>query len=170
LKEKNMRRLIALLLPPAILVQACAGGAPAPPVTSLDAVTLSTVNRAIEGQPVALQLASGEVVREVEGAVMTAESTSWLGDGDRVRSVPTSEVCKVIRQVRHRAGKGYAWGLVACLPVAAVAAGSKNGDIGSALEPVIAEALCALLGMVAAAGLKLPRDRVVYSAPRGCGN
>ena len=164
-----MRRLVALLLPPAILVQACAGGAPAPPVTSLDAVTLSAVNRAIEGQPVALELASGEVVREVEGAVVTAESTSWLGDGDRMRTVPTSEVCKVSRQVRHRAGKGYLWGLVACIPVAVAANAQKSGDIGSSLQPIIAEALCAVLGMVVAAGLKLPRDRVVYSAPGSCG-
>jgi hypothetical protein len=83
--------------------------------------------------------------------------------------VPTAEVCQVSRQVRHRAGKGYLWGLVACIPVAAVVAGSKSDDIGGALEPIIAEALCAVLGIVVAAGFKLPRDRVVYSAPGSCG-
>src|ERR1700681_3907690 len=99
-----MRKLVALLLPPVIFAQGCASGVPRTPLTSLDAVNLATVNRVIEGQPVSLHLASGEVVKEAEGVTLTAETTSWRGDHDRQRMVPTADVCQVILQVRFRAG------------------------------------------------------------------
>jgi hypothetical protein len=166
-----MRKLVALVLPLAILLQACASGGPPPPATSLDPVPLATVNRAIAGEPVALHLASGEVIREAEGVVMTAESTSWLGDGDRVRTVPTAEVCKVIRQIRHRAGKGYAWGLLACVPAAVgISRANRNDPAGSFLDALLTEVVCGFAGMLVAAGFKLPRDRVVYVAPGSCGS
>ncbi|MFY9824527.1 MAG: hypothetical protein WAM82_24335 [Thermoanaerobaculia bacterium] len=167
-----MRRLVALLLPPVLFAQGCASGVPQAPVTSLDAATLATVNHAIEGQPVSLHLASGEVVKEAENVTVTMETTTWRGDHDRQRSVPTSEVCKVIRQVRFRAGKGYAWGLLACAPVAA-AAGQTNNRNGDPLEGLalllLTEALCPFIGMAVSAGFKQPPDRVVYSAPGSCG-
>ncbi len=166
-----MRKLVALLLPPVILAQACASGVPRTPLTSLDAVGLATVNRAIEGQPVALRLASGEVVKEAEDVTLTAETTSWRGDHDRQRIVPTKEVCKVILQVRFRAGKGYAWGLLACAPLAIAAARADNNEdplrgLGTLL---VTEIFCPFLGMGIAAGFKQPPDRVVYSAPGSCG-
>lgn len=166
-----MRRLVALLLPPVILAQACASGVPRAPLTSLDAVSLATVNRVIEGQPVALRLASGEVVKEVEDVTLTAETTSWRGDHDRQRIVPTKDVCEVVLQVRFRAGKGYAWGLLACAPIAYAAA--NQADHRDPLESVgillVTELFCPFLGMGIAAGLKQPPDRVVYSAPGRCG-
>jgi hypothetical protein len=165
-----MRKLVALLLPPVIFAQGCASGVPRAPLTSLDAVSLATVNRVIEGQPVSLRLASGEVVKEAEDVTLTAETTSWRGDHDRQRSVPTAGVCKVILQVRFRAGKGYAWGLLGCAPVAVLAARSNHGSdplegLGTLL---ITEILCPFAGMLIAAGFKQPPDRVVYSAPGSC--
>jgi hypothetical protein len=140
-------------------------------VTSLDPAPLAAVNRAIAGEPVALQLASGEVVQEAEGVVMTAESTSWLGDHDRVRTVPTAEVCKVIRQIRHRAGKGYAWGLLACVPAAVVVSRANENDRpGSFFNAILTEVICGFAGMLVAAGFKQPRDHVVYTAPGSCGS
>ncbi|HEV7504087.1 MAG TPA: hypothetical protein VGS07_04180 [Thermoanaerobaculia bacterium] len=163
-----MRKLVALLLPPVLFAQGCASGAPRAPVTSLDAVTLATVNRAIEGQPVSLRLASGEVVKEAEEVTLTAETTSWRGDHDRQRIVPTKEVCEVILQVRFRAGKGYAWGLLACAPLAIVAARANEDPLAGLATLVLTEALCPFIGMGIAAGLKQPADRVVYSAPGSC--
>jgi len=167
-KEKNMRKLVALLLPPVILAQACASGVPRTPLTSLDAVGLATVNRAIEGQPVSLRLASGEVVKEAEDVTLTAETTSWRGDQDSRRTVPTKEVCQVILQVRFRAGKGYAWGLLACAPLAYAAGNANQDPLAGLAALVLTEALCPFLGMGIAAGFKQPPDRVVYSAPGGC--
>jgi|tagenome__1003787_1003787.scaffolds.fasta_scaffold20697758_2 hypothetical protein len=167
-----MRKLVALLLPPVIFAQACASSAPRGPVTSLDALSLAAINREVEDQPVAIRLASGEVVKEAEGLTMTAETTSWRGGHDRGRAVPTTEVCQVVRQVRHRAGKGYAWGLLACAPIA-IAAGrdSRNdGDLLAGLGALlVTEAFCPFIGMFIGAGLKQPPDRVVYTAPGGCG-
>ena len=164
-----MRKLVALLLPPVILAQACASGVPRTPLTSLDAVGLATVNRVIEGEPVALRLASGEVVKEAEDVTLTVETTSWRGDHDRQRIVPTKEVCEVILQVRFRAGKGYAWGLLACAPLAIAAARGNNKDPFAALGTLLAtEIFCPFLGMGIAAGFKQPPDRVVYSAPGSC--
>src|SRR5436309_11219064 len=111
------RGSVAWLLPPAVLLQACASSVPPAPVTSLDPANLAVAHRALEEQPATLVLASGEIVQDVEDVVLSAESTSWR-EGDRRREVPTSQVCKVIRQVRFRAGKGYAWGTLACAPVA----------------------------------------------------
>jgi hypothetical protein len=164
-----MRKLVALLLPPVIFAQACASSVPKTPVTSLDAVTLATVNRAIEGQPVSLVLASGEVVKEAEDVTLTAETTSWRGDRDRQRMVPTAEVCKVILQVRFRAGKGYAWGLLACAPIAYGAADAERDPLAGLGVLLFTEALCPFIGMAVSAGFKQPPDRVVYSAP-SCGS
>jgi hypothetical protein len=169
LKEQNMRKLVALLLPPVIFAQGCASGVPRAPLTSLDAVTLATVNRAIEGQPVSLYLANGEVVKEVEDLTMTAETTSWLGEHDRIRTVPTSEVCKVILQTRFRAGKGYAWGLLACAPVAYAVGDATKDPLEGLFALLLTEALCPLIGIAVSAGLREPPDRVVYSAPGSCG-
>jgi hypothetical protein len=164
-----MRKLVALLLPPVIFAQGCASGVPRAPLTSLDAVSLATVNRAIEGQPVSLRLASGEVVKEAEGVTMTAETTSWRGDNDRQRMVPTADVCQVILQVRFRAGKGYAWGLLACAPVAYAVGDANKDPLDGLFALLLTEALCPLIGIAVSAGLKQPPDRVVYSAPGPCG-
>ena len=164
-----MRKSVASLLPLVILAQACASSVPPSPVTSLDPVPLATVNRAIEEQPVALYLASGEVIREAEGVVMTAESTSWLGDDDQVRTVPTSEVCKVVRQIRYRAGLGYAWGLLACVPLAVAVSRNDNDFTNGFLSAVASDLICGFAGMLIAAGFKQPPDRVVYVAPGSCG-
>jgi len=164
-----MRKLVALLLPPVIFAQACASSAPRGPVTSLDALTLAAINREVEDQPVAIRLASGELVKEAEGLTMTTETTSWRDGHDRGRAVPTTEVCQVVRQVRHRAGKGYAWGLLACAPVAIAAARADDDPFRSIGTLVFTEALCPFIGMFIAAGLKQPPDRVVYTAPGGCG-
>ncbi|HEV7783949.1 MAG TPA: hypothetical protein VGQ28_01365 [Thermoanaerobaculia bacterium] len=163
-----MRKLVALLLPPVIFAQGCASGVPRSPLTSLDAVTLATVNRVIEGQPVALRLASGEVVKEAENVTMTAETTSWRGDHDRQRIVPTKEVCEVILQVRFRAGKGYAWGLLACAPLAYAAGNANKDPLAGLAALLLTEALCPFIGMGIVAGLKQPADRLVYSAPGSC--
>ena len=162
-----MRKVAALLLSTAILAQACASAPPSnsPPIPP----ALAAANQAAEDQPVTLELRSGEVVREVEGLVMTAESTSWF-DGEHARSVPTAEVCKVIRQIRHRAGKGYAWGLLGCAPVAIAISRDHNDDPLAGLGTLLlSEGLCALVGMFIASGMKQPPDRVVYTAPGACG-
>jgi hypothetical protein len=164
-----MRKLVALLLPPVIFAQGCASGVPRTPLTSLDAVNLATVNRVIEGQPVSLHLASGEVVKEAEGVTLTAETTSWRGDHDRQRMVPTADVCQVILQVRFRAGKGYAWGLLACAPIAYGAADAQKDPLAGLGVLLLTEALCPLIGIAVSAGLKQPPDRVIYSAPGSCG-
>jgi hypothetical protein len=163
-----MRKLVALLLPPVLFAQACASGVPKTPLTSLDAVNLATVNRVIEGQPVSLVLASGEVVKEAEDVTLTAETTSWRGDHDRQRIVPTAEVCKVILQIRFRAGKGYAWGLLACAPIAYGAADAQRDPFAGLGVLVVTEALCPFIGMAVSAGFKQPPDRVIYSAA-SCG-
>jgi hypothetical protein len=165
-----MRKLVALLLPPVIFAQGCASGVPREPLTSLDAVNLARVNRVIEGQPVSLHLASGEVVKEAEDVTLTAETTTWRGDHDHRRSVPTAEVCQVILQVRFRAGKGYAWGLLACAPIAFAAGNSEQDPLEGLSLLLLTEALCPFIGMFAAAGLKQPPDRVVYAAPGSCGS
>ncbi|HEX3553555.1 MAG TPA: hypothetical protein VIA62_10035 [Thermoanaerobaculia bacterium] len=165
-----MRSRIASLLPPLLLAQACASGGPPLPTTSLDAAPLAAVNRAIEDQPVKIRLASGEVVEEAEGVVMTPESTSWLVNHGRVRTVPTAEVCQVIRQVRFRAGKGYAWGLLACAPLAYGVGNANNKDLfGGFASLLLTEMVCPLAGLLITAGFKQPPDRVVYSAPGSCG-
>jgi hypothetical protein len=164
-----MRKLVALLLPPVIFAQSCASGVPRTPLTSLDAAGLATVNRVIEGQPVALRLADGEVVKEAEDVTLTAETTSWRGDHDRQRIVPTKDVCEVILQVRFRAGKGYAWGLLACAPIAYAAANSERDPLEGLGVLLATELVCPFLGMGIAAGLKQPPDRVVYAAPGTCG-
>jgi hypothetical protein len=164
-----MRKLVALLLPPVIFAHGCASGVPRAPLTSLDAVNLATVNRVIEGQPVSLVLASGEVVKEAEDVTLTAETTSWRGDHDRQRTVPTAEVCKVILQVRFRAGKGYAWGLLACAPIAYATADAQRDPLAGLGVLLLTEALCPLAGIAVSAGLKQPPDRVVYSAA-SCGS
>jgi hypothetical protein len=122
----------------------------------------------IEGQPVALRLASGEVVKEAENVTMTAETTSWRGDHDRQRIVPTKEVCEVILQVRFRAGKGYAWGLLACAPLAYAAGNANKDPLAGLAALLLTEALCPFIGMGIVAGLKQPADRLVYSAPGSC--
>jgi len=162
------RRLIAWLLPMTILLEACASGVPPAPVTSLDPTSLAVLQRTLEDQPAALVLASGEVVHSAEGVVMTAETTSWR-EGERSRSVPTSEICKVLREVRFRGGKGYAWGLLACAPVAHVIANSTKDPLEALGEILLIEGLCPLIGVFVAAVLKEPPDRVVYAAAESCG-
>lgn len=160
-----MRKLAALLLSTALLTQACASApSPSPPHPP----TLAEVNHAVEDEPVTVELRSGEVVREVEGLVMTAESTTWF-DGDRARTVPTEEVCRVIRLIRHRAGKGYAWGLLGCAPLALAAGRSPRDPLAALGNLLLTEGLCPFIGMFIAAAAKEPPDRVVYTAPGSCG-
>ena len=163
-----MRRQLAWLLVPVLLLEACASGVPPSPVTAADSSSLAVVNHALEDQPAMIELASGEILREVEGTVMSAESTSWRGDGDRERTVPTAQVCKVTRQIRKRAGKGFAWGLLACAPVALADSHSRSDPLDGLGRLLLDEALCGFLGMFVAAGLKQPPDRVVYAAPGSC--
>jgi hypothetical protein len=161
-------RLIAWLLPMTILLEACASGVPPTPVTSLDPTSLAVLQRALEDQPATLVLGSGEVVRSAEGVIMTAVTTSWR-EGERSRSVPSSAVCKVLREVRFRGGKGYAWGLLACAPVAHVIASSNKDPWGALGTVLLIEGLCPLIGVFVAAGLRQPPDRVVYAAAESCG-
>ncbi|HZF07382.1 MAG TPA: hypothetical protein VFE33_01195 [Thermoanaerobaculia bacterium] len=161
-----MRKLMALVLAPALLAQACASALP--PGSPGIPPNLASVNHVVEDQPVTVELRSGEVAREVEGLVMTADSTAWF-DGDHARSVPTAEVCKVTLQIRHRAGKGYAWGLLGCAPVALVASHSEADPLDSLGRLLITEAVCALFGILVFSGMRVPPDRVVYTAPNACG-
>jgi hypothetical protein len=163
-----MRRQLAWLLVSVLLLEACASGAPPPPATSTDAMGLAAVHHALEDQPATIELASGEIVRDAEGMVMTPESTSWRGDGDRERTVPTTQICKVTRQIRKRAGKGFAWGLLAGAPVAVVSANSSRDPLARLTLFLFTEALCGFLGMFVGAGLKKPPDRVVYTAAGSC--
>jgi hypothetical protein len=158
-----MRRQVAWLLVPVILLEACASGVPPSPVTAADSASLAVVNHALEDQPATIVLASGEVVRDVEGTVMTPESTSWRGDGDHERTVPTAQVCKVSRQIRKRAGKGFAWGLLAGAPVALAYSHSQDLPLDRLSYFLAAELICGFLGMFIDAGLKQPPDRVVYT-------
>lgn len=159
------RGLVAWLLPPAILLQACASAVPPVPVTALDPANLAVVHRALEDQPVTLVLASGEVVREAEEVVVGPESTSWRED-DRRREVPTSQVCKVIRQLRFRAGKGYAWGTLACAPIALGISSAQSDPFAGLGYLILIEGLCPLIGIFIARGSS---ERVVYEAPGRCG-
>jgi len=160
------RRPAVWLLTPLLLLEACASAvphAPQPPVTALDPPGLDAVRRALEGQPATLVIAGGEVVRDAEEVVLDADTTSWR-DGEGRRSVPTAKVCKVVRQVRFRAGKGYAWGLLACAPVAwGVAQGEKDPLAGLG-RLLLVEGICPLLGIFVASVLKNPPDRTVYAA------
>ena len=158
-----MRRQVAWLLVPVLLLEACASGVPPVPVTAADSSSLAVVNHALEDQPATIVLASGEVVRDVEGTMMTPESTSWRGDGDRERTVPTFQVCKVSREIRKRAGKGFAWGLLGGVPVALAYAHSTDFPLDSLFYFLAAELACGFLGMLVGAGLKQPPDRVVYT-------
>lgn len=161
------RRLAAWLLLPAILLEACAS-VPRAPVTSLDPASLGVLHRALEDQPATLVLGSGEVVRDAEDVVMNAETTSWR-EGEHQRSVPSSQVCKVVRQVRFRAGKGYAWGLLACAPFAWAAADAQKDPLAGLGALLLTEGLCPLIGLLVGAVLKEPPDRVVYAAAESCG-
>ncbi|HEV7519207.1 MAG TPA: hypothetical protein VGR07_23200, partial [Thermoanaerobaculia bacterium] len=81
----------------------------------------------------------------------------------------TSQVCKVIHQIRFRAGKGYAWGALACAPVALAISRSQSDVIGALGSFILIQGLCPLVGIFIASGLKEPPDPVVYSAPGSCG-
>jgi hypothetical protein len=137
-------------------------------VTSIDPASLTVVHRALQGEPATLVLASGEVVRDAYDVVFGAESTSWR-KGDRRRDVPTSQVCKVIHQIRFRAGKGYAWGALACAPIALAISRSQDDPIGAIGSFILIQGLCPLVGIFIASGLKEPPDPVVYTAPGSCG-
>jgi len=161
-----MRKLMALVLAPALLAQACASAPP--PGSPGIPPNLAAVNQAAEDQPVTVELRSGEVAHEVEGLVMTADSTAWF-DGDHARSVPTADVCKVTLQIRRRAGKGYAWGLLGCAPVALAASRGEVDPLDALGRLLITEAVCALFGILVFAGMHVPPDHVVYTAPDACG-
>jgi hypothetical protein len=163
----SVRRFVASLLPAVILLAACASTVPRAPVTSLDPAGLSTLHRALDGQPATVVLAGGETAREVEDVEVGAETTSWR-EGDRARSVPTSQVCQVVRQIRFRAGKGYAWGTLACAPLAWGVGQAQRDPLAGLGAVLLVEGLCPLIGLFVAAGLKQPADRVVYASP-SCG-
>jgi hypothetical protein len=159
---------------PALLTSGCASGGP-PRARTGETPALDEANRALEGQPATVELRSGEVARDVEGVVMTAETTSSR-DGDRGRTVPTAEVARVTREVRFRVGKGLGWGLIVGVPLGfAIGSGaSKRAEGIFAFSDrdatiVITDLACGLLGMVVAGILKLPPDRVAYVAPRRLG-
>lgn len=161
-----MRKLAALLLSTAVLAQACASAPP--PSSPQSPPPLAAVNQAAEGQPVTVELRSGEIVKSVEGFVMTVDSTVWF-DGEHARSVPTAEICKVTRQISHRAGKGYAWGLLGCAPVALLAGQNEHDPFAGLGRLLATEAVCALAGILVFSGMHLPPDRVIYTAPTPCG-
>jgi hypothetical protein len=144
------RGFVAWLLPPALLLQACASTVPPVPVTSLDPANLAVVHRALEDQPVTLVLASGEVVREAEDVVVGAESTSW----------------------RPPAGGPYLSGLQGDSPAPVSSReGIRVGHPGLG-SLILVEGLCPLIGILIARG---STERVVYEAPSrqrliaGCG-
>jgi hypothetical protein len=126
------------------------------------------VHRALQEEPATLVLASGEVVRDAQDVVVGAESTSWR-EGSRRRDVPTSQVCKVIHQIRFRAGKGYAWGALACAPIALGVGRAQSDPLAAIGDFILIQGLCPLIGIFIASGLKHPPDPVVYEAPGSCG-
>jgi hypothetical protein len=166
-----LRRLMPRLALPALLAAGCASGGPPAPATG-GTSALDAANRALAEQPAIVELRSGEVARDVEGVVMTAETTSWR-DGDRERTVPTVEVVKVTREIRFRAGKGLAWGLLVGVPVGLIVGSTQSGSANQgffaisdrAAATVVADLACGLLGMVVAGVFRQPPDRVVYRAP-----
>ncbi|HXO40368.1 MAG TPA: hypothetical protein VN999_02895 [Thermoanaerobaculia bacterium] len=163
-----MRRWMAMLLLPALATQGCAsGGLPRTgggPTATAGAADFEAVNRTLEEQPAIVELRSGESVHDVEDVKMTAESTSWH-DGDRVRTVPTAEVRRVVRQLRFRAGKGFGWGAAGGAVVGYfVAAHQRNAD-NQVLGFLIFDLASGLAGMFVTTVMRQPPDQVVYVAP-----
>jgi hypothetical protein len=160
------RRGIAwLLLLSPILVQGCASGGL--PRTSGGepggADRFEAVNRALEEQPAIVELASGETVHDVEEVKMTAESTSWR-DGDRVRTVPTSEVRRIVRQVRFRAGKGLGWGAAGGAVAGYFIAAHQRDTSNQVLGFIAITVASGLAGMFVTGVMRQPPDQVVYTA------
>ena len=167
-----MRRWMAMLLLPALATQGCAsGGLPRTgggPAGTAGAADFEAVNRALADQPAIVELRSGETVHDVEEVKMTPESTSWR-DGDRVRTVPTAEVRRVVRQIRFRAGKGFGWGAAGGAVVGYfVAAHQRNVD-NQVLGFLVFDLASGLAGMFVTTIMRQPPDQVVYVAPGAAG-
>jgi hypothetical protein len=166
-----MRRWMAMLLLPALATLGCAssglprtGGGPDGAAGAAGAADFEAVNRTLVDQPAIVELRSGERVHDVEDVKMSAESTSWR-DGDRVRTVPTAEVRRVVRQLRFRAGKGFGWGAAGGAVVGYfVAAHQRNAD-NQVLGFLVFDLASGLAGMFVTTVMRQPPDQVVYVAP-----
>jgi len=157
---------MAIVLASGLVIQGCASGGL--PRTSGGepggADRFAAVNRALEEQPAIIELKSGETVRDVEEVKMTAESTSWRY-GDRVRTVPTSEVRRVIRQVRFRAGKGLGWGAAGGAVAGYFIAAHQRDSTNQVLGFIVITVASGLAGMFVTGVMRQPPDQVVYTAP-----
>lgn len=163
-----MRRWMAMLLLPALATQGCAsGGLPRTgggPAGTAGAADFEAVNRTLEEQPAIVELRSGERVHDVEDVKMTAESTSWR-DGDRVRTVPTADVRRVVRQLRFRAGKGFGWGAAGGAVVGYFIAAHQHDSENQVLGFILFDLASGLAGMFVTTIMRQPPDQVVYVAP-----
>jgi hypothetical protein len=161
-----MRRWMAMLLLTALAAQGCAsGGLPRTSgARAAGAADFEAVNRALEDQPAIVELRSGESVHDVEDVKMTAESTSWR-DGDRVRTVPTAEVRRVVRQLRFRAGKGFGWGAAGGAVVGYFVAAHQRNSLNQAFGFIVFDLASGLAGMFVTTIMRQPPDQVVYVAP-----
>ena len=165
-----MRRWMAMLmlLLPALAAQGCASaGLPRTgggPTGTAGAADFEAVNRTLEEQPAIVELRSGESVHDVEDVKMTAESTSWR-DGDRVRTVPTAEVRRVVRQIRFRAGKGFGWGAAGGAVAGFFIAAHQRDPLNQVAGFLVIDLASGLAGMFVTTIMRQPPDQVVYVAP-----
>jgi uncharacterized membrane protein YfcA len=86
-----------------------------------------------------------------------------------VRTVPTAEVRRVVREIRFRAGKGLGWGAVAGVAVGALIGAHQKDSLNQAFTYLLSDVATALGGMFVTTVLRQPPDRVVYVAPAGGG-
>jgi hypothetical protein len=160
-----MRRWMAMLLLPALAAQGCAsGGLPRTGGGAAGGADFEAVNRALAEQPAIVELRGGEVVHDVEEVKMTPGSTSWR-DGDRVRTVPTAEVRRVVRQLRFRAGKGFGWGAAGGAVVGYFIAAHERNPSDQVLGFILFDLASGLAGMFVTTIMRQPPDQVVYVAP-----
>jgi hypothetical protein len=163
-----MRPWMAMLLLPALAAQSCAsGGLPRTgggPTGTAGAADFEAVNRTLAEQPAIVELRSGETVHDVEDVKMTAESTSWR-DGDRVRTVPTAEVRRVVRQIRFRAGKGFGWGAAGGAVAGFFIAAHQRDSLNQVAGFLVIDLASGLAGMFVTTIMRQPPDQVVYVAP-----
>lgn len=167
-----MRRWMAMLLLPVLATQGCAsGGLPRTgggPGGTAGTADFEAVNRALAEQPAIVELRGGERVHDVEDVKMSAEATSWR-DGDRVRTVPTAEVLRVVRQLRFRAGKGFGWGAAGGAVAGYFIAAHQHDTQNQVLGFIVLDIASGLAGMFVTTIMRQPPDQVVYVAPGAAG-
>jgi hypothetical protein len=169
-----MRRLIVIILLPAILFQGCAtagaraAGAERPGAP--DPGKLQDINDDLAGEPATIELTSGEVVQQALAVRLGTEVTSWHDASGRERTVPTAEVRRVLRDQRHLIGRGFGYGAAAgVLPGFLIAQSQCHHcsdpffSEGAFIGGVLAVVAGGVIGMVFAAANRHPV--VVYSGP-----